>query len=240
MKKFDQKAVSLFRNSKSGVLSTISKDNKDYPFGSFVTFASFINRIPIFYLSDIAQHTKNLKYKPHGCLTIVNSSSKEKDKQNNERLSLMGDLVKIKENEKKIIKEKFYALRPESKNYEKFHGFNFYKLKVNKARWIGGFGKIGWLSTDYWKDNNIQWSSKENDIIDHMNSDHSDTVSAALNCVHSIKDNNAKILQLTIDGYYAISNSKLYFIQTPNICLTSEDYRKNLIKLSKEHKDYKF
>ncbi len=240
MEKFDQNAVSLFRNSKSGVLSTISKENKNYPFGSFVTFASFINRSPVFYLSDIAQHTKNLNYKSHGCLTIVSLSKKIKDKQNNARLSLMGDLVKIKENETKNLKEKFYSLRPESKSYENFHGFNFYKLIVNKVRWIGGFGKIGWLNIDNWKDNNIQWSSKENDIIDHMNSDHSNTISAALNCVHSIKDNSAKILQLTIDGYYAISNLKLYFIQTPNICLTSEDYRKNLIKLSKEHKDYKF
>ena len=240
MKDFEQKAVNLFRNSKSGVLSTISKKNKDYPFGSFVTFASFINRIPVFYLSDIAEHTKNLNYKAHGCLTIVSSSNKKNDQQNNERLSLMGDLVKIKENEVKNLKEKFHALRPESKNYENFHGFNFYKLIINKVRWIGGFGKIGWLDEDNWKENKIQWSIKENDIIEHMNSDHSDTISAALNYVHGIKDGKAKILQLTTDGYYAISNSKLYFIQTPKICITSEDYRKNLIELSKKHNDYKF
>ena len=240
MKDFEKEAIKLLRSNNSGVLSTISKINKDYPFGSFVTYATLIDRSAFFYLSDIAEHTKNLNYKSTACLTIVGSSSEKNDKQNSKRLSLMGDLEKVDEKSVDKTKEAFFSLRPESKSYANFHGFNFYKLKINKARWIGGFGKIAWLDEINWKKNKVQWIDKEKDIIDHMNSDHSDTISAAINYVYGIKDKDAKIKHLTIDGYYAISNSKLLFIQTPEPCLTSEQYRKNLIILSKKHHKHKF
>ena len=42
--KYEPSAVELFRTSDTAVLSTISKSSQDYPFGSFTTFASNINR----------------------------------------------------------------------------------------------------------------------------------------------------------------------------------------------------
>ena len=77
----EKEAIKLLRSNNSGVLSTISKINKDYPFGSFVTYATLIDRSAFFYLSDIAEHTKNLNYKSTACLTIVGFSSEKSDKK---------------------------------------------------------------------------------------------------------------------------------------------------------------
>ena len=49
MKDFEKEAIKLLRSNNSGVLSTISKINKDYPFGSFVTYATLIDRSSFFY-----------------------------------------------------------------------------------------------------------------------------------------------------------------------------------------------
>tara|TARA_B100000579_G_C22841428_1_gene861802 strand:- start:2072 stop:2797 length:726 start_codon:yes stop_codon:yes gene_type:complete len=239
MEEFDYLATKLYRTSNSGILSTISKSNKDYPFGSFVTFVSLLDRSAYLYLSDIAEHTKNIKLQSKACLTILGQKKNNHDQQNNSRLSVMGNLLKIKEDELENCQKKFFSLLPESKNYANFHGFNFYKLEINKTRWIGGFGKIGWLDEKKWKCQKINWEKEEKKIIEHMNQDHTNTISAAINANYGIKDKNAKILFLTMDGYYAEANSKIYFIQTPQICKTSEDYRKNLISLAKEYIKFK-
>ena len=60
-KEYEKDAVSLLRNASEGVLSTISVRNDGYPFGSFVTFVTDVDRSILIYASNIAQHTINLK-----------------------------------------------------------------------------------------------------------------------------------------------------------------------------------
>ena len=67
---YELDAVNLFRSSDTAVLSTLSKSSDNYPFGSFVTFASNGNRELIVYASDIAEHTKNVLNDSRACATI--------------------------------------------------------------------------------------------------------------------------------------------------------------------------
>ena len=60
-KEYEKDAVSLLRNASEGVLSTISVRNDGYPFGSFVTFVTDVDRSILIYASNIAQHTINYK-----------------------------------------------------------------------------------------------------------------------------------------------------------------------------------
>ena len=99
MIEYEKLAINLMRNCREGVLSTVSKKYEGYPFGSFVTFISGADRSIIFYASDIAQHTINLKNNSKACITLFNLS--EGDKQDSARLSLMGDVKKI---DKDVIK----------------------------------------------------------------------------------------------------------------------------------------
>ena len=87
---YENKAVELLRNCREGVLSTVSKKFEGYPFGSFVTFITGPDRSVIFYASDIAQHTINIKNNSKACLTLFNLN--EGDKQDSSRLSLLGDI----------------------------------------------------------------------------------------------------------------------------------------------------
>ena len=59
-KMHEKEAVSFFRADRTAVLSTISSKHKGYPFGSFVTYVSGWDRTVFLYLSDLADHTKNL------------------------------------------------------------------------------------------------------------------------------------------------------------------------------------
>ena len=57
-----------------------------------------------------------------------------------------------------------------------------------------------------------EWLLKASDrIIEHMNDDHSNSIISTLNAQHGIKDKDAKMNKLEVDGYFALSNGKEYF-----------------------------
>ena len=71
-----------------------------------------------------------------------------------------------------------------------------------------------------------------------MNEDHSNNISSALNAQHSIKDNEAKMLSLSIDGYYIKSNEEIYFISFEEICINAKEYKDMLVKQANDYRAY--
>ena len=192
---YELHAAKLLREANEGVLSTISKKFDGYPFGSFTTFTTDRDRSIIIYASDLAQHTKNLKNDSKASLTIYNLNKKG-DQQDSQRLTLLGDL-KLADNQDDC-KKRFSLFLPHSVNYHKMHDFSFYKLEINQARWIGGFGQIAWLKTANWIKHSPKWLEREDSIIDHMNEDHSNSIVSTLNAQLDIKDPEAKMVALNI------------------------------------------
>ena len=235
MIEYEKLAINLMRNCREGVLSTVSKKYEGYPFGSFVTFISGADRSIIFYASDIAQHTINLKNNSKACITLFNLS--EGDKQDSARLSLLGDVKKIEEDIDEISRQ-FIEFFPESSQYSNMHDFNFYKLNISQVRWIGGFGKIAWLSSTNWNPTKPKWLKQENSMVKHMNEDHSNSIVSTLNAKLGIKDKRAKMLRLTMDGYYVSSRNKIYFVDFNLPCFTVKQYRDKLVEQAKEYRDF--
>lgn len=235
MIEYEKLAINLMRNCREGVLSTVSKKYEGYPFGSFVTFISGADRSIIFYASDIAQHTINLKNNSKACITLFNLS--EGDKQDSARLSLMGDVKKIDKDVEEISR-KFIEFFPESSQYSNMHDFNFYSLNISQVRWIGGFGKIAWLSSTNWNPIRPKWLKQEKSMIEHMNEDHSNSIVSTLNAKLGIKDKHAKMLRLTMDGYYVSSKNKIYFLDFNLPCFTVNQYRDKLVEQAKEYRDF--
>ena len=235
MIEYEKLAIKLMRNCREGVLSTVSKKYEGYPFGSFVTFISGADRSIIFYASDIAQHTINLKNNSKACITLFNLS--EGDKQDSARLSLMGDVKKIDKDVEEISGQ-FIEFFPESSQYSNMHDFNFYSLNISQVRWIGGFGKIAWLSSTNWNPIRPKWLKQEKSMIEHMNEDHSNSIVSALNAKLGIKDKHAKMLRLTMDGYYVSSKNKIYFLDFNLPCFTVKQYRDKLVEQAKEYRDF--
>ena len=235
MIEYEKLAINLMRNCREGVLSTVSKKYEGYPFGSFVTFISGADRSLIFYASDIAQHTINLKNNSKACITLFNLS--EGDKQDSARLSLIGDVKKIDKDVEEISRQ-FIEFFPESSQYSNMHDFNFYKLNISQVRWIGGFGKIAWLSSTNWNPIEPKWLKKEHSMIEHMNEDHSNSIVSTLNAKLGIKDKHARMLRLTMDGYYVSSKNKIYFLDFNLPCFTTKQYRDKLVEQAKEYRDF--
>ena len=235
-KKFENDAVNLMRSQNVAVLSTLSKKYDDFPFGSFITYITGLDRSIYIYASDIAEHTKNILKNSKSCLTIFKIKENE-DKQNSSRLSIMGDFKKIQKKEDiENCAKRFFKFLPDSKSYSDMHDFNFYIMKPNKIRWIGGFGEISWLKDKFWSSGIPDWSKNEDSIVSHVNNDHRDVIVATLNGIHNIHDKNAEVLNLCIDGYYLRSNNQILFIPFENPCENSKQVRDEFIKHSQKFK----
>jgi len=231
-KKIELKAVKLLRESNIGILSTNSAKFENYPFGSLVSYSTSRSRSIYLYISTLAQHTKNIKNSNKVCLTITNINHSG-DKQDSARLSLLGKVDLVKDDEIKYCEQSYYSLIPNSINYKKMHDFSFYKISIDSIRWIGGFGEISWLKKDNWLEHTPDWKERENMIIDHMNSDHSDSISHSLKMQYGISDKSAKMAFLNIDGYYVKSRGKFYFIKFEKTCMNSKEYKEELVRLAR-------
>ena len=55
-------------------------------------------------------------------------------------------------------------------------------------------------------------------LIKHMNDDHSNSIVSTLNAQHGIKDKNAKMKKLAVNGYFLSSIGKYYFLEFEKNC----------------------
>lgn len=84
-----------------------------------------------------------------------------------------------------------------------------------------------------------EWLSKASyRIIEHMSDDHFNSIVSTLNAQHGIKDKNAKMEKLEVNGYFASSNEKFYFLEFEKVCNSTEEYKTELIKHAKKYRNY--
>lgn len=134
-------ANALLRARRWGVLSTHSERIAGYPFASVVPYALDSGENPVFLLSRLAQHTKNI-FADKRVSFLVYEASAETDPLTAARLTLFGDVEETAEEEARAA---YLALHPESLQWVGFGDFKLYRMVVRDAYYIGGFGVMGWL-----------------------------------------------------------------------------------------------
>jgi len=141
----------LIEQQSFGVLSTYSVDVEGFPFGSVTPYSLTENHHPLIFISNIAQHTKNITKDNRVSLIILeNMQDGSKDPQKHGRASILGRATPLEttgtENEEKY--QRYFQRFPESESYKDTHGFQLYEINPVRIRFIGGFGKIFWLEPE--------------------------------------------------------------------------------------------
>ena len=225
-------AKALLRGCETGVISTISHNLRGYPFGSVSPFISCSEGKLYFYISDIAQHAKNLEKDSRMSLTVFHQAE-EGDQNAHGRVTVVGDAAPIKGDKAKQILEQYVRRFPEAETYKQAHDFNVWEMDVVRVRYIGGFGKIFWLEQEEWNAPASPWGFEaEKNMIDHMNEDHQDAMSLILAHHHGIQDDAPTMTGIVNDGFYIHSNNKNYYVPFENTCTKHEDVRMALVKLT--------
>ncbi len=167
-------ARQLVRGQDRAGLATIMPDT-GAPYASLVIFCCDYAGRPYFLLSDLAQHTMNIAENPSVSLLVDGVAGLE-DPLTGRRVTLMGRVERFDPPDGGA---RFISRHPSSELYAGFGDFNWYGFLPERCHMVAGFGAIDWIEPgDYQFDaaNASDLATAEQDIVDHMNGDHADTV----------------------------------------------------------------
>ncbi|DAC22509.1 MAG TPA: DUF2470 domain-containing protein [Candidatus Poseidoniales archaeon] len=169
-----EEARTLAERHLTGTLCSVSKQHDGHPYGSFVTFAMHEGQ-PIFLISGLAEHTKNLMKNPKASLLISDNASV--NPLASARATLIGQCKRLDEEHIEAARATYLHHHPEASAYVDFRDFNFFGLEVSSIRYIGGFGKMSWFEQEDWISAEPDpLNEHAHDIIQHMNEDHADAM----------------------------------------------------------------
>lgn len=162
----------LLRSERQAALGTVMADGAAYV--SLVMLAVEHDASPLLLLSDLADHTKNLRREPRVSLLIDGTSGMQSPLAG-ARATIMG---RIERRDDARALARYTARHPDAAGYAGFADFNLYRVTVERAHLVAGFGRIHWVdATDVlWPETPAKLTAVEAEIIAHMNEDHGDAV----------------------------------------------------------------
>src|SRR3974390_2905481 len=93
---FAERARTLVHLGRIGSLSTLSRKQPGFPFGSVMPYGTDENGRPIFLISTMAMHTQNLQANPHASL-LVTQPDASGDPLGASRVTLLGNVLPVPE-----------------------------------------------------------------------------------------------------------------------------------------------
>ncbi len=155
------------RKSRVGSLAT-AETGTNHPYASLITVATETDGSPIFLISRLAWHTRNLESDPRASILLA-AEAGPGDPLNLGRVSLMGAAEPTAD---PGVRQRFLARHPDAALYVDFADFSFWRLQVERAHFVGGFGRIATLSAaDILLDPIAAqaWNAAVDDVIHNIN-----------------------------------------------------------------------
>lgn len=194
-------ARKFLRSTQRGILSTHSLKFDGYPFGSVAPFVLNHALEPVILISEIAEHTKNINANPKVSLLLL---AGDEDLQANARLTMMGEAIKIDKADKDL-NARYLRYQPQAASYFAMHDFSFYRIQITHMRYIAGFGRMGWLEGSNMQselpEQHTQLAGLEASMLEHMNTDHANSIIAYCRHFHGVEATRAEILGIDADGF---------------------------------------
>jgi hypothetical protein len=159
-----------------GSLSTLSRKQAGFPFGSVMPYALDERGRPIYLISTMAMHTQNLQADPRASL-LVTQPDAGGDPLGASRVTVVGSALIIPEPEVAAARSLYLDRYANSKYWVDFDDFSFYRMDVMDVYYVGGFGVMGWVAAlDYDSARPDPLADAAAGIIEHMNADHKDAL----------------------------------------------------------------
>ena len=113
-----------------------------WPYASLVLAAVDHDLSPILLLSDLAEHTKAIAADDRVSLLFDGTHGLDQP-LTGPRVTLVGRAARTDDAR---LARRFLARHPDAEMYAGFKDFHFYRVAVERAHLVAGFGKIRWLS----------------------------------------------------------------------------------------------
>jgi putative heme iron utilization protein len=170
-------------------LSTIARDPNGFPYGSLVTLAVDDTGRPLLLLSELAEHTCNLQARPEASLLLTEPLGTHDQPLALGRMTILGLCAKVSDAERADARDTFLKQQPGASYYVEFTDFAFYRLEPAALRYIGGFGRMSWVSAEEYRAAEPDFlATLASGILRHMNEDHPEAVLACARGLAGVTD----------------------------------------------------
>jgi putative heme iron utilization protein len=151
------------------------------PYVSLVATACDLDASPLLLLSDLAQHTLNLRADPQVAL-LFEATAGHGDPLAAPRLSLLGRAARCDDT---TAAARFAARHPASAGYAGFADFHLYRVVIERGHLVAGFGRIAWIAADALRfaADAAALAAAEAEIVAHMNADHAEALAGYAECL---------------------------------------------------------
>ena len=199
---FADRVRTLLYLGRIGTLSTLSRKQQGFPFGSVMPYGLDEKGHPVFLISTMAMHTQNLQADSRASL-LVTQTDASGDPLGASRVTLIGNVLPIPEPEVAAARELYLARYANSKTWVDFQDFSFYRMDVMDVYYVGGFGVMGWVTaSEYYLGQPDPLIDAAGDIIQHMNTDHGDALRLLARAFAGIESDEAAMTSVDRLGFH--------------------------------------
>jgi len=206
----------------------------DWPYASLVLVAHDHDASPLLLISDLADHSRNLAEDPRLSL-LYDGTAGYRDPLAGARAAVLG-CAERRDGDARLL-ARFLARHPGAELYAGFADFHLYRVVIERAHLVAGFGEIFWLPAE---DIRLDTSGAallaeaEADILAHMNTDHADAIALMAQHLLGLPADDWAISGVDPEGadlQREAATARLPFetwVDGPEAC------RKELVRLTKE------
>ena len=236
-----ERSRTLLHLSSVATLSTISRKQAGFPFGSLMPYALDAAGRPLFLISAMAMHTQNLKADPRASLFVTQPVA-DGDVLGAARVTVIGNVLQLAEDERAEAREIYLKAHPNSQYWVDFTDFAFFRLEPVEIYYVGGFGVMGWVTaSDYAVAQPDPLANVAQGILDHMNADHAGAL-VLLTRVHAgLEAESATMTSVDRLGFHVraqtavgVKGARISFLRE---VLTPGDTRAVLVEMVKQARE---
>ncbi len=169
-------ARTVMRGADRATLAT-SLESADgvWPYGSLVMAALDSDASPLVLISELAEHTKNLRRNSRASL-LFDATAGLDNPLTGARVTIVGEMAPIGDERQR---GRYVAHHPSAAGYRDFHDFHLWRLTPLRAHLVAGFGRIHWIDAAALMSPQgaaTALAEAEPGILAHMNGDHRATI----------------------------------------------------------------
>ena len=139
-------AHELVGHSRLATLSTVALRPAGFPYGSLVAHSADDQGRPLFLLSALSEHTKNLRACDRASLLVVEDGATSIVTA--PRVTILGTCRLVEGDDVDAVRTRYVAAHPESAGWftDHLHAYSLFRLEPIELRIIVGFGRLSWIT----------------------------------------------------------------------------------------------
>lgn len=206
-------------------------DGAAWPYASLVLVATDHDLSPLLFVSTLAEHTKAMDRDPAVSLLFDGTAGLDSP-LTGARASVIG---RAKRSDDPRLKQRFVARHPDAAIYASFPDFGLFRVEIERAHLVSGFGKIAWIEKD---DLTVEPAAalveREADIVGHMNDDHADAVQLYASKLLGRSGRGWKMTGIDANGCDLRLAGSVARLDFPAPVADADEARKTLVALVKQ------